>query len=99
MPFRERGRGRWSHGPGGCHCLAYLAEQLRQGLGALSPLERKIFADLNLDTIQYEVLLGMAAGYRAAGREDLAREMLRRHRQRRPWDTSGLEIAPVSPRQ
>lgn len=69
--------------------------RLRQGLGALSPLERKIFADLNLDTIQYEVLLGMARGYRAAGREDLAQEMLGLHRQRRPWDTSGLEIAPA----
>lgn len=52
----------------------------------LSPLDRKIFAGLNLDTIQQDLLIGMAGGYRAVGRDDLAQEMFRRHALRRPWE-------------
>jgi tetratricopeptide (TPR) repeat protein len=67
------------------------AERVKTRLGQeyalLSPLDRRIFADLTLDAMQQDLLGGMAAGYRAAGREDLAKEMLRRRRLRRPWDT------------
>jgi len=63
--------------------------RLRRDYALLSPLDRKVFADLSLDAIQQDLLVGMAGGYRAAGREDLAQEMLRRHGLRRPWDTPG----------
>lgn len=60
--------------------------RLRHDYALLTQLDRTIFADLSLDAIQNELLIGMAGGYRAAGRDDLAREMLRLHRLRRPWD-------------
>lgn len=62
----------------------------------LSPLDRRIFASLSLDTIQQDLLIGMASGYRAAGRDDLAREMLRRHGLRRPWEAHGNSLGPNS---
>lgn len=62
--------------------------RLQQDYVQLSPLDRKIFADLSLDAIQQDLLGGMAVGYRAAGREDLAQEMLRLRRLRRPWDAT-----------
>ncbi len=52
----------------------------------LSPLEQEIFAGLRLDAIQQDLLGAMAGGYRAAGRGDLAQEMLRLRRLRRPWE-------------
>jgi hypothetical protein len=63
--------------------------RLRQRYASLSSLDQKIFADLRMDAIQYNLLVAMAGGYRAAGREDLAQEMLRRHRLRRPWQALG----------
>jgi len=62
--------------------------RLRQDYASLSPLDRQIFTDLSLDAIQQDLLVSMGDGYRAAGREDLAQEMFRRHRQRRPWEAA-----------
>ncbi len=61
--------------------------RLRQDYAQLSPLDREIFAGLTLDDIQQDLLVSMGNGYRAAGREDLAQEMFRLHRQRRPWES------------
>jgi hypothetical protein len=71
--------------------------RLRQRYASLSPLDQKIFADLSLDAIHHNLLVAMAGGYRAAGREDLAQEMLRRHRLRRPWETPASGNADESP--
>jgi tetratricopeptide (TPR) repeat protein len=60
--------------------------RLRRDYAVLTPLDREIFADLSLDTIQQDLLIGMANGYRAAGQEDRAQAMFRLHQQRRPWD-------------
>ena len=70
---------------------------IRQDYALLSPLDRQIFADLSLNAIQQELLIGMGNGYRAAGQEGLAQEMFRRHRQRRPWDVSRLGDATATP--
>jgi hypothetical protein len=68
--------------------LERIKARLRQDYAALAPLDRKIFAGLSLDAIQHDLLPSMGQGYRAAGREDLALEMFRRQRQRRPWEAS-----------
>jgi hypothetical protein len=73
--------------------------RLRQDYALLSPLDRQIFADLSLDAIQQELLIGMGNGYRAAGREDLAQDMFRRHRQRRPWEAFRPEVAAEPPQR
>lgn len=65
-----------------------LKAQLRREHALLSPLDREIFAALSLDAIQHNLLVSMGNRYRAAGREDLAREMDRLHQQRRPWEAS-----------
>jgi hypothetical protein len=77
--------------------IARVKARLREDYALLSPLDQRIFAGLSLDVIQQDLLIGMAHGYRAAGREDLAQDMLRRHRQRRPWDESTRGPAAVVP--
>jgi len=62
--------------------------RIGQDFALLSPWERKVFADLSLDAIQQDLLGGMADGYRGAGRNDLAEEMLRLRRLRRPWEAT-----------
>lgn len=71
--------------------------RLRQDYASLSPLDRQIFTDLSLDAIQQDLLVSMGDGYRAAGREDLAQEMFRRHRQRRPWEAARVGGAVEAP--
>jgi len=71
--------------------------RLRQDYASLSSLDREIFTDLSLDAIQQDLLVSMGSGYRAAGREDLAQDMFRRHRQRRPWEASRLAVAAEPP--
>ncbi len=72
--------------------------RLRQDYALLSPLDREIFTGLSLDAIQQDLLVSMGNGYRAAGREDLAQEMFRRHRQRRPWEAARPEVAAEPPK-
>jgi hypothetical protein len=72
--------------------------RLRQDYALLSPLDREIFTGLSLDAIQQDLLVSMGNGYRAAGREDLAQEMFRRHRQRRPWEAARFEDAAKPPK-
>lgn len=64
-----------------------ITTRLRRDYALLSPLDREVFSGLGLDAIQHNLLASMAGGYLSAGREDLAQEMLRRHGQRRPWDS------------
>ncbi len=67
---------------------ARVKARIAQTFASLSAEEQKIFADLSLDAIQQDLLGGMAVGYRAAGREDRAAEMLRLRRLRRPWEAT-----------
>ena len=69
-----------------------LKARLRQDYAQLPPLDREIFAGLSLDDIQQDLLASMGNGYRAAGREDLAQEMFRLHRQRRPWESQNPKL-------
>ncbi len=73
--------------------------RLGQHYAALSTLDQRLFADLSLDAIQQELLVAMGNAYRAAGQEDLARELFRRHRQRRPWDVSPLGVREEPPKR
>lgn len=69
--------------------------RMQQVYATLSPLDREVFANLSLATMQRELLLAMGNGYLDAGQQDLAMEMFQTHILRRPWEVSGHVGAAV----
>lgn len=73
--------------------------RMRRIYATLSPLDREVFANLSLATMQRELLVAMGNGYVDAGRQDLAAQMYETHILRRPWEVSGyISAAAVQKR-